>query len=268
MGPSDRRQRFEEHGYLVIPDFYPRERCDELRAAAEEIVTAIDPARLEVEFDTHGQRHAQPYFFESAGEIRAFLEPKRDAGQPRVNKLGHALHDLHPLFDRFSRDPRLAALVTELGCAEPLLLQSMVIFKGPRVGAEVLAHQDATYLVTDPPSAIGLWFALEDANMENGCLEVLPGAHREGLRSRFRREGDRCRTLLLDPRPWPEQGWQPVEVPAGTLVAFDGLLPHRSTANRSPHSRCAYTLHVIDGAASYASDNWLQRPPNMPLRGF
>ncbi|HKC85063.1 MAG TPA: phytanoyl-CoA dioxygenase family protein, partial [Blastocatellia bacterium] len=45
-------------------------------------------------------------------------------------------------------------------------------------------------------------------------------------------------------------------------------LPHLSYANRSAKSRHAYTLHVIDGACEYRSDNWLRRAPNMPPRGF
>jgi phytanoyl-CoA hydroxylase len=47
-----------------------------------------------------------------------------------------------------------------------------------------------------------------------------------------------------------------------------GLLPHRSSANRSARSRHAYSLHLIEAAAHYRPDNWLQRGPNMPPRGF
>ena len=266
---TTRREAFERDGYLALPGFVRPEACAELLAAAHALVAATDLDAIRTTFDVRDQSHADDaWFLDSGGEVRAFLEPERDGGEVRVNKIGHALHDRLPVFDRFSRTPELAALVAELGLAEPRLLQSMVIFKGPRVGGVVDAHQDATYLATDPPSVIGLWFALEDATRDNGCLEVLPGGHRLGLRSRYRREGARTWTEVLDPRPFPEQGWRAIEAPTGTLVAFDGLLPHRSRANRSPHSRCAYTLHAIDGRARYAADNWLQRPPGMALRGF
>jgi phytanoyl-CoA hydroxylase len=59
-----------------------------------------------------------------------------------------------------------------------------------------------------------------------------------------------------------------VEVSAGTLVCLHGLLPHYSAPNRSPHSRHAYTLHVVDGTSAYAADNWLQRDGRLPLRGL
>ncbi|NQV79854.1 MAG: phytanoyl-CoA dioxygenase family protein, partial [Alphaproteobacteria bacterium] len=56
--------------------------------------------------------------------------------------------------------------------------------------------------------------------------------------------------------------------PKGTLVLLHGALPHGSAPNRSPRSRHAYSLHVIDGACAYPATNWLQRGPDRPLRGF
>lgn len=268
---SDLRATFERDGFVVIPDFVPPAACAELRDAALALAEAALPDALAHEsvFDARGQRHgADPWFLDSGGEVRAFLEPRSDAGTPRVNKLGHALHDRIPLFDRFSRTPELAVLVHELGMVAPLLLQSMVIFKHPRVGGEVPAHQDATYLYTEPLALLGLWFALEPATRENGCLELLVGGSREPLRERYRRatEGG-ARSESLDVRPFPREPWRRVEAEVGTLVAFHGLTPHRSAANRSEQPRCAYTLHLIEAGAHYPDDNWLLRP-DLPLRGF
>ena len=72
----------------------------------------------------------------------------------------------------------------------------------------------------------------------------------------------------LDDTPWDEAAAVPLEVPKGTLVVLHGKLPHGSAPNRSAVSRHAYTLHLIEGACTYASDNWLQRGPDLPLRGF
>jgi phytanoyl-CoA hydroxylase len=68
--------------------------------------------------------------------------------------------------------------------------------------------------------------------------------------------------------PWPEDRLVPLEVTKGSLIVLHGLLPHKSLANRSSRSRHAYTLHLIDANGRYAQDNWLQRPVEMPLRGF
>jgi phytanoyl-CoA hydroxylase len=60
----------------------------------------------------------------------------------------------------------------------------------------------------------------------------------------------------------------PLEVKKGALVLLHGLLPHLSRANRSPRSRHAYTLHVVEAGARYPEDNWLHRAPDLPPRGF
>ena len=73
---------------------------------------------------------------------------------------------------------------------------------------------------------------------------------------------------MLDATPWPVADAVPLPARRGSLIVLHGLLPHLSGPNRSQRSRHAYTLHVIDGAARYPADNWLQRTPEMPLRGF
>jgi NADH-quinone oxidoreductase subunit K len=75
----------------------------------------------------------------------------------------------------------------------------------------------------------------------------------------------------LDEEPLPaadDPRLVPLEAPAGSVVLLHGLLPHRSGANRSDRSRHAYSVHLIDEGARYPADNWLQRPAELPLRGF
>ena len=43
---------------------------------------------------------------------------------------------------------------------------------------KVPSHQDSVFLYTDPPSAVGFWFALEDCTRTNGCLSFVPGSHK------------------------------------------------------------------------------------------
>ena len=273
----DLRATYERDGFLTLPGFVSPAACDELVARAAEIVRDFQPASYSI-FTTRDQtRHVDEYFLESGGKIRCFFEedafdhagalqlPKERA----INKIGHALHDLDPTFDRFSRTRQLAALAATLGLERPLLVQSMYIFKQPLIGGEVVAHQDHTFLWTDPPTATGFWFALEDATTENGCMWAAPGGHREPPHKRFHRSPDgRTAFEVFDERALPTDGMIPLEAAKGTCIVLHGLLPHRSGANRSPRSRQAYSLHVIDECAHYRTDNWLQRDPHQPLRGF
>lgn len=277
MNP-DELASYERDGFLVLPDFVSQESCDALRARAEELVRDFDPAGIVSIFSTRQQtRSSDDYFLGSGDKIRFFFEENafnpdgtlRQSKEQSINKIGHALHDLDLVFDQFSRTGAIQNVVSSLGVNEPLLLQSMYIFKQPRIGGEVTCHQDATFLFTEPMSTVGLWFALEDATIENGCLWAIPGGHKLGLKSLFQRAAKGgTRFEVFDDSPWPEENVIPLEVKKGTLIGLHPLLPHLSRENRSPKSRHAYTLHVIDAASDYPAENWLQRPPEMPLRGF
>ena len=153
-----------------------------------------------------------------------------------------------------------------IGIKNPLLIQSMYIFKQPNIGGEVVCHQDSTFLYTKPDSVIGFWVALEDATIENGCLWVNPGGHKGPLRKLFTKKNNIMKMITLDEAPF-EKTQKAVEVKKGTLVLLHGRLPHYSCENTSKKSRHAYTLHVIDGDKIYPKENWLQRP-NIQMKGF
>ncbi len=274
----NQRSRYRDQGFLVLPGFRRTADVAALRARALAIAEAFEPRGPASVFSTRDQaRTADAAFLASAERIHCFFEeeafdadgrltrPKAEA----INKIGHALHDLDPLFDRFSRGADMAALAAGLGLERPQAWQSMVIWKPPGIGGEVGWHQDASFLITEPDSVVAFWFALEDADRDNGCLWVEPGGHRGPLRQRFVREGDAVRLETVDATPWPSTAQAvPVEVEAGTLVCFDGRLPHCSGPNRSPRSRMAYTLHATDAACAWSPQNWLRRGPGLPLRGL
>ena len=272
---------FAQDGVLVIEDFAELGRCAALRERAEELVQQHAPTSNHTVFSTQNQSHARnAYFEESANSIGVFFEAGAHDAQGQlkvplsqaVNKLGHAMHDIDPVFNAFSRTPDLAQVASSLGLTDPLLVQSMYIFKQPGIGGEVNCHQDSTYLYTEPSSVLGFWFAIEDALRDNGCLGGIAGSHRQGLREVFRRQtnGNLSLEVLQPNLHWDTARAELLEVKQGALIVFNGLFAHLSGANRSAQSRHAYTLHAVSGQAHYPASNWIQRPDSLgiPLVGF
>ncbi|GFR47814.1 hypothetical protein Agub_g9591 [Astrephomene gubernaculifera] len=269
-------ERFHKDGFLVLERFASPADCARLRKRMEALLHEFDPKTISI-FSTRNQtKKTDNYFLRSASDIGFFFEDKafdetgglRQPKELSINKVGHALHDLDPVFREFSRSPAVCNVLRSLGYKRPLPVQSMYIFKQPSIGGEVIPHQDSSFIHTSPLSCVGLWWALEDATKDNGCLWAIPGIHKEGLKRRFLLGPDD--SVSFDaPQPAYDMGaFVPLECPAGTLVLLQGENVHYSAENTSPVSRHSYAMHLVEGAegVQWSPDNWLQREPSYPFQ--
>nr|CAD7585697.1 unnamed protein product [Timema genevievae] len=244
---DDGEIEFLTDGYVVLDDFLTEMEVAELRRAGDQLTKDIpEESKRAVFSTTHSQQSKDKYFLDSADKVSYFFEASalNEKGgllvEPQValNKVGHALHWLHPTFKKLTFSEKVKEACFQLGFEDPSVTQSMYIYKNPGVGSEVVPHQDATFLHTEPVYLVGFWIALEDATLENGCLWFAPGSHRSGVHRRFVRNPDHD---------------------SSTCILIHGLVVHRSDLNKSSKSRHAYTFHVIDSKnATYSPDNWLQ----------
>jgi phytanoyl-CoA hydroxylase len=258
---EDLAQAFHHNGFLHMKSMVKKDTCEKLVLRMRELVARFAPKDRAKIFETGAKNQtSDQHFLQSARNISFFFDRnsrEEDSIFGSLNKVGHALHDLCPVYRRFSHDEKFYDLMKILGHKKSRLVQSMFIFKQPFFGDAVPAHQDATFINTDPPSTIGLWFAFQDADESNGCLWVLPKAHKGLLKERFLYQDGRLRLSAHNKVDWPSDKFIPLRAQAGDVIILDGLLPHRSEQNFSPKTRFAYTLHFVDKQSHFSKQNWL-----------
>jgi len=258
---------YAQNGFLEIDDLLTHEQCDVLNKRAKEIVHEVEvPDVLSNVFDTEKSKRIQSEYFLNSGDKISLFYGKYAHNEGNlvveklkaIDKIGHALHALDPVFAEISQSEKMRELVAGFAMAKPAIAQSMYIFKHPHTCGEVNCHQDGTYLFTSPESTVGIWIALEDATLDNGCLWVAPGEHNSPLRERMIRQDDKTLFKTLDNSPWPTDKLVPIELKKGSALLLHSRLPHASMINKSTRSRPAYTLHIVDRQTEFSSDNWIR----------
>jgi phytanoyl-CoA hydroxylase len=268
---------FHRDGFLVIPAYLNNDEISAAQSRIAEIIDKFDMSEVSVFSTTEQTKTSDEYFIKSGDKIRCFFEEEafdeqgslKNTKEFSINKVGHALHDLDEVFRNISYRSELASICEQIGMKDPLMVQSQYIFKQPGIGGKVVAHQDSSFIYTDPPSCIGFWMAMEDATVENGCLMAIPGSQRSGLEAgRFIRNPEGTSTRFIDTTKteWDLTKMVPLEADKGSLVILHGSLVHMSMPNRSTKSRHAYIIHMVESNAHWPAENWLQRPAELPFK--
>lgn len=213
--------RFREHGYLVVDDVVPATHLREMRERIDAITSELDG--------------------EDAKRMGLQIEPDSKAAVPMPRKLNElAQHD--EIFCRHAEMPQLLGMVGQLIGDPVRLFGDQAFLKPPREGSAKPPHQDNAHFGIDPPDwGVTAWAPLDDATVENGCVQYIPGSHRLGNVLHEWVEG----TTHLVPRGVGSR--QPVHAPvrAGGVIFHHLLTLHMSAPNTSSSWRRAYACHYI-----------------------
>lgn len=273
MLSPDEVAHFHEHGYAVRRGALPVDRIEALRSRLSQRIAGVardylDGARSELDFWKLMARspHGVEVFFRP-GEAEAALLARRppEEFERLAMRIGHGLHLVDEEFASVCRDAAVGGALAQLVAPPLKLIQSAVVYKQPRdTVVQFGSHQDAWYLTTEPESLVLAFVPLDDTDVGNGCLEVLPGSHRAPLTRRmtlgpagFKSESD----AAVADRRLETLPTTPVPLARGDALYVHGRTFHASKPNGSDRPRRALIVHAMSAASRFAPGCWIEEPP-------
>jgi ectoine hydroxylase-related dioxygenase (phytanoyl-CoA dioxygenase family) len=187
-------------------------------------------------------RERGSYPGDDAGVATRSRDPLR-----RYPRMGQ-MHRWDELSLQWMLDRRLDEVMTTLLGRSPYAVQTMLYFKPPGSRGQAL-HQDNFYLKAEPGTCMAAWMALDKVDLDNGCLQVVPGSHRWPILCTEKADTKVSFTDVTVPLPEPDAA-VPVEMEAGDVLFFHGALVHGSAPNvTADRFRRALIGHYIEGDA-------------------
>lgn len=209
----------------------------------------LSPARHQ--FAEHGFEHLGRLL--SAEQVEALRQasdkPLRHRASPGAyGQIWHNPWPELPLLKKTIVETLAPAAARVLGADQVILFQDHLINKSPGTDA-VQWHQDYSYWPLDSPAGLTLWVALEDADLDNGCLHYIPGTHLLGERqpANFFIDAKQSKRPELPDLDAESRRGEAVAVAAGAgdVLAHHPLVWHMSPANRSHRQRHAWSITFL-----------------------
>lgn len=228
---SEQLAGYERDGFIVVEDLLTSDEVTALRERVAEY--------------THGGRP-------TAG-LAIQVEPRVARGELRVEHPGDGIRKIDhlvqedDLFRKLGLHPNIVGVIEQILGPDLKMLRNSLLLKPPSVGSQKGMHQDSPYWPIEPMELCSCWFALDDATPENGCMGVLPGAHRRGPLPHIRVTDD----FVIDEAHYDPSEMVLAPVRAGGGLFFHSLIPHYTAPNRSTKWRRAIALSYMSARSQY-----------------
>ncbi|PSP94698.1 phytanoyl-CoA dioxygenase family protein [Halobacteriales archaeon QS_4_62_28] len=222
-------RQYQSEGYLVVENALSPETVDRVKTRLREY--------------THGDREPEPFQHQ--------IEPAVQRGEIEIEDEGDAVRKFEGLgmvqeddvFRAVAEDETLVAAATQLLGPNLKLLRSAAMFKPPEVGSEKGFHQDAAYYPIQPMDHVTVWIALDEATTANGCMNVVPGAHKNGIMGHEAVEYDT--DIVIADRDFDKSDAVPVPMDAGDALFTHCLMPHYTAPNTTETWRRALIMSYM-----------------------
>ncbi len=227
----DQIAAYERDGYLVVEDLVSGGEVTALRERVREY--------------THGGRNCDA--------LQVQVEPRVQRGELTVDQPGDGVRKIDSLvqgddlFRRLGLHPNILTVLLAILGPDIKMFRNSLLLKPPEVGSQKGWHQDSPYWPITPMDLCSCWFPLDDATLENGCMNVLPGWHKKGPLPHVHVTDD----YVIDPAIIDSSQSIAVPLRAGSGLFFHSLLPHYTAPNRSQTWRRAIALSYMSARSRY-----------------
>jgi len=196
---------------------------------------------------------------------RLEMEPNQAPEGNRVRRIYEPC-TYYPEFRSLSECPKLLDTVAHLLGENLLFHYSKINMKPPDIGSVVEWHQDLAYYPLTNTDSLAVLLYLDDADRANGCLQVIPGEHRNRIfnhswngffSGQITEPVDGSKALAIEGR-------------AGTAIFLHGMTPHASAPNTSPYARRTLILsyRAADAYPIYVGETTVHAESHVrPVRG-
>ncbi|MEM9418930.1 MAG: phytanoyl-CoA dioxygenase family protein [Planctomycetota bacterium] len=217
-------RHFEDKGYLAFEKAFDAQAIADATAAIDDLTMGRNPEFTNIMFES------------SAADVD--VDELDDIARAELVRKLTAFARYDARLEAIVRNPALLNLIQILVRDEPTCVQEMALLKPPGGGREKPWHQDHAYFDYPEGTRIaGVWIALDEARLNNGCMHLVESTHKEIIPHFNRRDWQICDTHVMS-RPTVA-----VPLPPGGALVFSGLLMHGTPANFSEHPRRALQFH-------------------------
>lgn len=225
--------QFDVHGYLRLGQVASVEEMEHLQQRVDDIM--LGKVRYEgmyFQLDTlSGEYGDVPSGGEFAGPSLAYRKIE--------------LLERDPLFLAYLQHPVFREITRRVYGEDISIYRAMFMNKPAHRGTVLPYHQDAgSQWGLDRNPKITVWTALDDAEIDNGCIQVVPGSHKLGLLSEF----GHTISAEQEAQHASDEGSVYLEAKTGEAILLDNLLLHRSGVNTMDRARRAFSVCYMDAA--------------------
>lgn len=195
------------------------------------------------------QAHANRIYFDDLLAAMKLMNDGRDTYA--INGYHSRCEGIH----RIVTHPDILDLVQDIIGPDIVCWGTHFFCKMPRDPKAVPWHQDASYWPFTPARTVTVWLAIDDADVANACMHVIPRTHVMGhLAWKPTRQDAVLNQEIPDVQTLGSP--VPIELAAGEISLHADMIVHGSTPNRSDRRRCGLTMRYCPPTVSSSKPDW------------